>query len=792
MQRLKLPGDVVRRHESLRTIFTELGGTPYQRILEPASAEPGLEVVPATEGTLARGLSEAARYCFDLSTEIPLRASLFTLEHDQQVLLLLVHHIAADGWSMVPLVRDLTKAYMARLKGCRAQLPVLPVQYADYTLWQEQTLGDESDPESSLGRQLAYWRQTLEALPEQLDLPTDQPRPAIASYRGRRVPFNLSAELHGRLLTLAHENQSSLFMVLQAGIAVLLTRLGAGTDIPIGSPVAGRTDIGLEELVGFFVNTLVLRTDTWPIPASASFWRVCATRICSLCSSGLPFERLVELLNPVRSLSRHPLFQVMLAFQNTPETSLELPGIIAALEPVVINTAKFDLLFNLNERRAGEGGPDGIEGLIEYRTDLFEPSTVEAIGRRLVALLEAVVADPSQPIGRIDLLAPEERRQILFEWNATACDLPQATLPVLFEAQVERSPEAIALVFEESTLSYAELNARANRLANVLIGRGVGPENLVAIALPRSAEMIIALLGILKAGAAYLPLDPEYPAERLAYMLRDARPACVLTTAQIAQRLPESVAQLVLDHPYTAGALARGPETNPSDAERTQPLTPHKAAYVIFTSGSTGAPKGVAVPHCAITRLVLNTNYVELGPPDRIAHLSNVCFDAATFEIWGALLTGACVVLVPKAVALDPDRFAAELERRKVSTLCVTTAFFNELAAANGRIFQSVKQVLFGGEAVNPESVRRVLESGGPPRRLLHVYGPTECTTFATFHPVTYVEKDAATIPIGAPDLQHHRLRARQTRQPPADRSPRRTLSGKVPAWRMAISTRPS
>ena len=353
----------------------------------------------------------------------------------------------------------------------------------------------------------------------------------------------------------------------------------------------------------------------------------------------LPFERLVELLNPVRSLSRHPLFQVMLAFQNTPEAVLELPGIVARPEPVGLGAAKFDLSLGLSERRAPDGRPEGIEGLIEYRTDLFERSTVEAIGRRLVALLEAVVADPSQPIGRIELLAPEERRQLLFEWNATARDLPQLTLPALFEAQVERSPEAIALVFEDSTLTYAELNAQANRLAHLLIGRGVGPENLVALALPRSTEMVIALLGILKAGAAYLPLDPDYPVERLSYMLRDAQPACVLTSARIAQRLPESVAQLLLDHPDTAGALAQSPETNPSDAERTRPLSPHNPAYVIYTSGSTGAPKGVVVTHTGIPSLATaQIDHFAITAEARVLQFASLSFDAMVSEISMALV----------------------------------------------------------------------------------------------------------------------------------------------------------
>jgi len=329
--------------------------------------------------------------------------------------------------------------------------------------------------------------------------------------------------------------------LLHAALAALLSRLGAGTDIAIGSPIAGRVDHALEELIGFFVNTLVLRTDTSANPSFAELLaRVRAVDLAAYAHQELPFERLVELLNPVRSLAHHPLFQVMLAFQNTPEAVLELPGIVARPEPVAISAAKFDLLFNLSERRATDGTAEGIEGLIEYRTDLFERSTVGSIGRWLLTLLEAVVADPSQPTGRIELLDPKERRQLLFEWNATARKVPQVTLPALFEAQVERSPQAIALVFEASMLSYTELNAQANRLAHYLISLGVGPESIVGIALERSIELVIALLGTLKAGGAYLPLDPNYPAERLAFMLRDSQPKCILTTMEVADRLVSS------------------------------------------------------------------------------------------------------------------------------------------------------------------------------------------------------------------------------------------------------------
>ena len=700
-------GDLVERHESLRTIFPENLGSPRQLILEALNARPTLRVLPVTEATLAEALAAAAQQSFNLSAQIPLRVDLFALSQSEHVLLLVLHHIAADGWSLAPLGRDLACAYAARCQDAAPQLPALPLQYADYTLWQQQLLGSESDAGSLLGGQIAFWTKALEGLPEQLELPTDRPRPAFASYRGETVALQISPELHGRLLGLAREHQASLFMVLHAGVAALLTRLGAGTDIAIGSPIAGRTDHALEELIGFFVNTLVLRTDTSANPSfSELLARVRAIDLAAYAHQELPFERLVELLNPVRSLSRHPLFQVMLAFQNTPEAVLELPGIVARLEPVGLGAAKFDLSLGLSERRATDGRPEGIAGVIEYRSDLFERSTVEAMGRRLAALLEAIVADPSQPIGAIELLAPGERRQLLLEWNATAREVPQATLPALLEAQVERSPEAIALVFEETTLTYAELNAQANRLAHLLISRGVGPENLVAIALPRSIEMVVTLLGILKAGAAYLPLDPDYPVERLNYMLGDAQPACVLTSARIAQRLPESVAQLLLDHPDTVGALAQSPERNPSDSERTGPLGPHNPAYVIYTSGSSGAPKGVVVAHQNVTWLFGATaHWFDFGPDDVWTLFHSYAFDFSVWELWGALLHGSQLVVIPHLLSRSPAEFLHLLTKRQVTVLNQTPSAFYQLMQAereNPKLGQdlALRYVIFGGEAL--------------------------------------------------------------------------------------------
>ena len=380
-------GEVVERHESLRTIFPDTLGVPRQLILEGSAARPRIAVVSVSEEGLAGALAGAARQGFDVGSELPLRAHLFVLDEREHVLLLLLHHIAGDGWSMAPLVRDLVSFYAARCRGGAADLPALPVQYADYTLWQNTVLGEESDPESAISRQLAYWTERLEGLPEQLDLPLDRPRPAVSSYRGESVPLMLGRELHGALLALARDSNASLFMVLQAGVAALLTRLGAGTDIPIGSPIAGRTDSALHDLVGFFVNTLVLRTDTSGNPSFRKLiGRVRTSNLSAYSHPDLPFERLVEVINPARSLARHPLFQVVLALQNNAPVDLEgLPGgLTAAVEPVDTASAKVDVSISLTEQRGADGQPGGIDGILEYATDLFDRASMEAVAGRLV------------------------------------------------------------------------------------------------------------------------------------------------------------------------------------------------------------------------------------------------------------------------------------------------------------------------------------------------------------------------------------------------------------------------
>ena len=522
--------DVIARHESLRTVFPEREGIPHQLILPAQEARLTLAVTRLSEEELGSALARAAGEGFDLCREVPLRAQLFALAEEAHVLLLVLHHIAGDGWSLAPLLSDVARCYDARRDGQAPELAPLPVQYADYTLWQQGALGQESEPASAMARQLGFWREYLAGLPDAIELPTDRPRPPVASHRGAVVGFALSRELHGGLIGLARGCGASLFMVLQACLAGLLTRLGAGSDIAIGSPIAGRTDSALDDLVGFFVNTLVLRTDTSGDPSLRELiLRVRAKNLAAYSHQEVPFERLVEVLNPPRSLSHHPLFQVMLAFQNNARARFEVAGLASRFEAVATASAKFDLSLSLSEERDGAGAPGGIVGAIEYATDLFERDSVERLAERFIRVIEAAVAAPERALGKLDILGAGERETILRGWNDTAQPIAQASLPELFAAQAARHPDAVAVSFEEQTLSYGELDRRANRLAHYLRALGVGPETVVGLCLARSLDMIVGLIGILKAGGAYLPLDPDYPTERLAFMLADARARVLLT-----------------------------------------------------------------------------------------------------------------------------------------------------------------------------------------------------------------------------------------------------------------------
>ncbi|MFI9436973.1 amino acid adenylation domain-containing protein, partial [Streptosporangium sp. NPDC052375] len=781
-------GDVVVRHESLRTVFPEVGGVACQRVLDPAA--PPVEVVQAGGDRLGPALMAAVGRGFDLAVEPPLRVCLFEVDASTHVLLLVLHHIAADGWSMAPLARDVVVAYAARSGGRAPSYAPLPVQYADYALWQRELLGEESDPGSLVSAQVAFWRSALAGLPEEITLPADRPRPAVASYRGETVRFEIGPDLHRGLIGVAREAGASLFMVVQAALAALLTRLGAGNDIPIGSVVAGRTDEALDDLVGMFVNTLVLRTDTGGDPSFRELvGRVRETDLAAYAHQDLPFERLVEIVNPVRSMARHPLFQVMLAFQNNPPAVLEVDGLSIGVEPFTPATAKFDLQFTLAERPEG-----GIEGGLEFSLDLFDRRTADDIVTRFHLLLEAVVADPGAPIGRIEILTPAERLTILGDWAGTGAAPVPSTIVDRFEAQVARSPHAVAVVGVDEEVSYGELDARAGALAEVLVGLGVGPERCVALAVPRSVELVVAVVAVLKAGGAYVPVDPGYPADRVGCIVEDAAPVLGVATpdtegvlAPYGRRVPlpdaaspfsvfslrgvssrdasaavaapdgedgrQRQAVPAVEGPAGDGAGAAGPGDGRGVAGAGR-LLPAHPAYVIFTSGSTGRPKGVVVSHGAVTRLLASTEgWFGFDETDVWALFHSYAFDFSVWELWGALLYGGRLVVVPFEVSRSPGEFVRLVADRGVTVLNQTPSAFYQFAQAerdNPGMELSLRHVIFGGEALE---VSRLADWHGRGVSLVNMYGITETTVHVT-HALLTPDSPAGLIGTGIPDLR--------------------------------------
>ncbi|MEC1795758.1 amino acid adenylation domain-containing protein [Bacillus mojavensis] len=772
--------DLISRHESLRTIFPESQGTSYQHILDADQARPDLYVTEIKKEELSKRLAAAARYSFDLAAEPAFRAELFVIGPDEYVLLLLVHHIVGDGWSLTPLTRDLAAAYTARCHGRAPEWTPLAVQYADYALWQQSLLGSEHDPDSLIAGQLAFWKERLEDLPDQLELPTDYSRPAEPSHQGDTIHFRIDSELHSRLLELARANRVSLFMVLQSGLAALLTRLGAGTDIPIGSPIAGRNDDALGDLVGLFINTLVLRTDTAGDPSFRELLdRVREVNLAAYENQDLPFERLVEVLNPVRSRATHPLFQVMLAFQNTPDAELNLPGTESSLHIHSVGSAKFDVTLEISESRLDDGTPNGLEGLLEYSTDLFKRETVQALADRLLRLLEAAEAAPDQKIGSLDILAPEERSITATDWQSVSEKIPQACLPELFEKQAALSPDSIAVVYKDKAMSYTELNERANRLARLLISKGVGTEQFVALALPRSLDMTVGLLAVLKAGAAYLPLDPDYPADRIAFMLNDARPAIIITSSQVENQIPpaENVPKIVLDDPELCEKLKTYSPLNPNHTDRIRPLSPFNTAYVIYTSGSTGVPKGVMIPHQNVTRLFGATDHwFRFGSDDVWTMFHSYAFDFSVWEIWGPLLHGGRLVIVPHDISRSPEAFLRLLVKEGVTILNQTPSAFYQFMQAEreqpdlGQAL-SLRYVVFGGEALELSRLEDWYHRHPEQMpKLINMYGITETTVH-----VSYIELDRniaairanSLIGCGIPDLGVYVLDERLQPVPP-------------------------
>src|SRR5271166_2718782 len=734
---------LLERHANLRASFVHDGLSRPVQVIVPEVALPWSEVDlsglgPAQcEERLAQWLAQERNLRFELGRGPLVRFSLIRLGGQRHRFALTNHHLLLDGWSMPVVVRELFELYRHRSRSAALGRVTPYREYLDWLAAQDHNAAQ------------AAWQSALAGLEEPTRLAALEPGRALG-----RVPEQITCELTESLSqALTHQARTlglTLNSVLQGAWAILLWKLTGRQDVVFGTTVAGRPAQipGIETMVGLFINTLPVRVRLRPSEFLSEFFG----RLQHNQSELIAHQHLG--LAEIQNLAGlGELFDTLVVFENYPVDQSALAQPVAGLD--LTSVEGHDATHYPLSLMAVPAGRLSLR--LQYRTDLFERSTVEAIGRRLVILLEAVVTDPSQPIGRINLLAPEERRQLLFEWNATARDLPQLTLPALLEAQVERSPEAIALVFEESTLSYAELNAQANRLAHLLIGRGVGPENLVALALPRSTQMIIALLGILKAGAAYLPLDPDYPVERLSYMLRDAQPACVLTSARIAERLrlPEGVAQLLLDHPDTAGALAQSPETNPSDAERTRPLSPHNPAYVIYTSGSTGAPKGVVIEHRNLANKAETLGpYFGIIPGFRIALLSSVAFDPSIEQITLPLIHGGTIVVVSDANRESPAQFWNYVARNRVNlTNCVPSFLASVVHEAPSPL--RLDHLLLGGEVFTLKLSHEIsahLNVG----RVTNFYGPTEATIDAIGYSLAGTEGNLQ-IPIGTP-LPNYRV----------------------------------
>ena len=735
--------DVVDRHESLRTLVAAPDGIPRQVVMAPGRAEFGWDVVDAIgwpASRLQESIDAAARHAFDLSTEIPLRARLFRLADDEHVLVAVVHHIAADGWSITPLVADLGVAYASR---CAGQVPgwaELAVQYADYTLWQRAQFGDLADGDSRIAAQLGFWEDALAGMPERLALPTDRPYPLIADYRGATVGVDWPVELQHQIARVAREHNATSFMVMQAALAVLLAKLSASSDVAVGFPIAGRRDPALNELVGFFINTLVLRVDLAGDPSVAELLaQVRGRSLAAYEHQDVPFEVLVERLNPTRSLTHHPLVQVALAWQNLPgHTSepvarLSLGDLQVTQLPVDTHTARMDLTFSLGERWTQTGEPAGIGGAVEFRADVFDTASIEALIQRLQRVVDAMTADPTRRLSAIDVLDENEHARLDAIGNRAALTQPAAgvSIPALFDAQVARAPEAVAIRSDGRSMTYRELDEAANRLAHLLATEGAGPGKCVALLFTRSADAIVAMLAVLKTGAAYLPIDSAVPSARIRFVLEDAAPVAAITAADLRSRLDgHDLPVIDINDPAP-------------DTQSTTVLPAPAAddfAYLIYTSGTTGVPKGVAITHHSVT-LLLESLDAGLPCPGVWPLCHSLAFDVSVWEIFGALLRGGRVVVVPEDAAGSLEDFHALMVTEQVSVLTQTPS---ALAALSPHGLESAALVVVG-EACPAE----VVDQWAAGRVMVNAYGPTETTMcVAISAPLT---AGSGVVPIGSP-----------------------------------------
>ncbi|MBE7384654.1 MAG: amino acid adenylation domain-containing protein [Leptolyngbya sp. SIO1E4] len=724
---------IVQRHEVLRTTFKVLDGQPVQIIAPQLTL--AIPLVDLSELSEAEQQKEAYRLAteqnqrpFDLVQGPLLRWTLLRLSQDNHVLLFTIHHTVYDTWSLGVIIRELSDLYQAFLTGKSSSLPELPIQYADFAVWQRQELQGEN-----LKSQLAYWKRQLANAPPLLQLPTDHPRPAVPTYRGAGQSFRLSKHLTQALKALSHKAEATLFMTLLAAFKVLLYRYAGQTDIIVGSPIANRTQAEVEGLIGFFVNTLVLRTDLAGNPTFEELLgRVREGTIGAYANQDLPFEKLVEELQPERSINHNPLFQVSFALQNIPQAQrFELPELTLTPFPVESTRAVLDLRLDIVETDVG------LEGSWEYNTDLFDAARVRRMKGHFQTLLEAIAVDPQQRIDQLPLLTEAERHQLLREWNQTQTPYPQdVCIHQLFEAQVEKTPDAVAIVFEKQQLTYRELNQQANQLAHYLRQRNVQPETLVGICLERAIAMMIAVLGVLKAGGAYVPLDPAYPPERLAYMLADSQMSVLLTSKKLGQQLPNHQANRVeLDSDWEL-ILSQSKENLAVECK------PENLAYVIYTSGSTGKPKGVLVAHrglCNLAKEQIRRFHVQ--PGSRVLQFASLSFDASIWEIVMALGSGATLCLGTSASFLPGQALMKLLRDQAITHVTLPPT---ALAVLPAEELPALRTIIVAGEACAPE----LIAAWSQHRRFFNAYGPTEATVCATVYECTDASQKP---PIGRP-----------------------------------------
>ncbi|WP_280312644.1 amino acid adenylation domain-containing protein, partial [Nocardia abscessus] len=716
--------DIVARHEILRTVYPQTPDGPVQRVLAPH--EVPVDLAPAQIGDehVAGEIQRIVATGFDVTAEVPLRTKLFQLAGSEYVLVFVAHHISADGWSMGPLTRDLMSAYVARGGGREPSWAPLPIQYADYALWQRDVLGADDDPESLAGAQLAYWTVELADLPDELNLPADRPRPAAQSFAGGKTDFVIDADVHAALAGLARQHNATLFMVVHTAFAVFLSRLSGTDDIAIGTPIAGRGEAELDDLIGMFVNTLVLRTRVAP---GLAFTELLAanreTDLRAFANADIPFERLVEALDPERSAGRHPLFQVALSFENLTATSFELPGLsFTALDPAA-DTAKFDLLLTVREQRTESGAEAGLAAEFTYARDLFDEQTIIEFGRRFRRILAAVARYPATAVGDLAILDDSERADLIARTGAPA--VPPSTLPELMAAAVAANPAGIAVVADDRTFSYAELDAASAQLARALIDHGAAPDVLVAIAIRRSVESVLALWAVAKTGAAFVPIDPTYPAERIAHMVADSGVTLGVTLTAELDNLPALAggAWMVLDdRDFTVDVAVRSDQPLRPDELRAAPR-PDNAAYVIYTSGSTGLPKGVVVTHAGLANF--SAEQVEryrLDRSTRALAFASPSFDASMLEMLLALGAAGGLVLAP------PLTFGGEELAELIRAEGVTHAFLTPsvLASLDPDALAGMRTIVAGGEAVPADLAAKWTDV--PERDFHNGYGPTETT----------------------------------------------------------------